>query len=504
MRTDLTYLRLGNEHHHNDLDKTKKTGLDVTAARYSSTRLDNYGCHPIQSLPVELISEIFVHCLPAKAQEQQHLHTLTAPLLLTRVCGTWRAIALRTPELWSSVFFEHCNIPAGLLPSKVQMLEYWLARGAAHPLTLRLHYRQPCALLVPLLSAQSTRWEDVDLFLHPATLAAFNNSSLASAERLQLPVLRRLSFGCCPLRPLRDADAPLHITAFSDAPQLADVSLLQLPPSAVTLPWAQLTRFYCQAASPPDVLGVLQLAPALQHLRLDLQHATPLASDVEPCVHTSLLSLTLHAHPAAPISIPALLAPLTLPFLHTLALPPISADDIGALTAFAARSHLGCSLRRLSLPLAPLGPGALRAVLRPLRALEKLELRYPGEAALLDVLHMLSGSSTKQDGDAEDELPALRTLSIDSLRTGAGVPIPIPYCALLAALQARSVRGPTGSVQRLDSFVLTVNAAVLTTTTDPDLVYVRALRALKARGGMDVDIAVGGKGVTSRAFFTTS
>ncbi|KAJ7135511.1 hypothetical protein C8R46DRAFT_969832, partial [Mycena filopes] len=205
MRTDLTYLRLGNEHHHNDLDKTKKTGLDVTAARYStSTRLDNnYGCHPIQSLPVELISEIFVHCLPAKVQEQ-HLHTLTAPLVLTRVCGTWRAIALRTPELWCSVFFEHCNIPAPLLPSKVQMLEYWLARGAAHPLTMHLHYRQPCALLVPLLSAQSTRWEDVDLFLHPSTLAAF------SSAELQLPVLRRLSFGCLPLR---DADAaPLHIT----------------------------------------------------------------------------------------------------------------------------------------------------------------------------------------------------------------------------------------------------------------------------------------------------
>ncbi|KAF8207694.1 hypothetical protein K438DRAFT_1521965, partial [Mycena galopus ATCC 62051] len=52
--------------------------------------------HPILDLPPELISLIFVHCLPSFAE----LHPSKAPLLLAHICGAWRALALRTPELW--------------------------------------------------------------------------------------------------------------------------------------------------------------------------------------------------------------------------------------------------------------------------------------------------------------------------------------------------------------------------------------------------------------------
>ncbi|KII85672.1 hypothetical protein PLICRDRAFT_116328, partial [Plicaturopsis crispa FD-325 SS-3] len=52
---------------------------------------------PCRRLPAELLSEIFSFCLPAAKVVPQ---PDKAPLLLTRVCRKWRAIALSTPALW--------------------------------------------------------------------------------------------------------------------------------------------------------------------------------------------------------------------------------------------------------------------------------------------------------------------------------------------------------------------------------------------------------------------
>ncbi|KAJ7050822.1 hypothetical protein C8F01DRAFT_1177635 [Mycena amicta] len=124
--------------------------------------------HPIHTLPAELLSHIFVLCLPRtqNATGLRHVSRHRAPLLLTRVCGLWRAVALGTPELWSELFIQ---------PSPhVEMLEFWLGHGAEHPLSLYLHYRQPMAGMgmgmLSLLTASAGRWRDVDLFLHPSTL----------------------------------------------------------------------------------------------------------------------------------------------------------------------------------------------------------------------------------------------------------------------------------------------------------------------------------------------
>jgi hypothetical protein len=50
----------------------------------------NSTIHPIFSLAPELISLIFVHCLPSLALGQQ-VHHSKAPILLTHICGAWRA-----------------------------------------------------------------------------------------------------------------------------------------------------------------------------------------------------------------------------------------------------------------------------------------------------------------------------------------------------------------------------------------------------------------------------
>ncbi|KAJ6566244.1 hypothetical protein B0H19DRAFT_870849, partial [Mycena capillaripes] len=53
---------------------------------------------PALSLPYELISEIFIICLPLHRRVRPSRKC--APLLLAQICGHWRSIAIATPELW--------------------------------------------------------------------------------------------------------------------------------------------------------------------------------------------------------------------------------------------------------------------------------------------------------------------------------------------------------------------------------------------------------------------
>ncbi|KAJ7347377.1 hypothetical protein DFH08DRAFT_159964 [Mycena albidolilacea] len=429
--------------------------------------------HPILSLAPELISLIFVHCLPSLALGQQELHPSKAPILLTHICGAWRALALRTPALWASVAFQlfhRLSSAANPQPLELQFckLAWWLAQGASHPLTLFLHCRQQHPDIVPLLVGHAARWADVDLFLHPTTLAAF-----ASGLELEVPLLRRLSLGCSP------GTLPHITTLFATAPRLTDVSLLKLPLAAVKLPWCQLAHFYASCAEVNDVVRVLRLAPALQRLQLDFQHWPPLPSltpppdaeteskgsdvDVESDItHDSLTSLTLHTHPASPVPLPLLLGLLTLPSLASLTLPPLGPADIHAFAAFALRSRLSHTLRELTLALAPLPCGAILDILAPLLSLQKLELRFPGEVVLGDVLRALTlagtegaeagegvsdgadpsadavaGTESEGETDEDEEplrapfLPSLQHLYVDCFRGT------VPYTALRAALEAR-------------------------------------------------------------------
>ncbi|KAG2037881.1 hypothetical protein BDR03DRAFT_831810, partial [Suillus americanus] len=57
---------------------------------------------PLWRLPTEILSQIFCHCLPQipEPHELQPPSTLTAPMLLTKICRQWREIAVGMPNLW--------------------------------------------------------------------------------------------------------------------------------------------------------------------------------------------------------------------------------------------------------------------------------------------------------------------------------------------------------------------------------------------------------------------
>jgi hypothetical protein len=59
---------------------------------------------PALELPFELISRIFILCLPLRRRVRPHRNR--APLNLAGICSQWRAVAIATPQLWTSIYLN--------------------------------------------------------------------------------------------------------------------------------------------------------------------------------------------------------------------------------------------------------------------------------------------------------------------------------------------------------------------------------------------------------------
>ncbi|TDL17660.1 hypothetical protein BD410DRAFT_901335 [Rickenella mellea] len=100
---------------------------------------------PFHSVPIEIISEIFLRCLPV--DELPRSSPETAPTSLTHVCRSWRKIAIGTPSLW-------CRIQVGVEDSDdypprhanprpsfdTRVLECWAGRSRSMPLSIHVGY----------------------------------------------------------------------------------------------------------------------------------------------------------------------------------------------------------------------------------------------------------------------------------------------------------------------------------------------------------------------------
>ncbi|KZT23115.1 hypothetical protein NEOLEDRAFT_1096547 [Neolentinus lepideus HHB14362 ss-1] len=99
---------------------------------------------PLQRIPVELLSEIFISCLDTKFARPD---LCEPPLLLTLVCGRWRRCATNTARLWSSLmvgdgsYWANVNDPDARvkrLLSQVAIMKTWFGRSGTLPLSLSI------------------------------------------------------------------------------------------------------------------------------------------------------------------------------------------------------------------------------------------------------------------------------------------------------------------------------------------------------------------------------
>ncbi|KAJ7098247.1 hypothetical protein C8R44DRAFT_811150 [Mycena epipterygia] len=221
-------------------------------------------------------------CSAAHARRLRMLPSL-APLMLLGVCRAWRTLALSVPALWDTITEVEFQIPKTM----DDFITTWFSRAGARPLSLSVIYTgdPDSHHLYSVMKRHASRLQSLDLWIdgHPY-------SHLADIG--PFPILRDLS-----LVSLGDALEPngTPVPAFSDAPLLQHLSLESLAPSALSMPWSQLTKFSASLVSLQECLGVLRSATFLCEFR---RFASPeeesIADTEQPFMcHSHLTSLKL-------------------------------------------------------------------------------------------------------------------------------------------------------------------------------------------------------------------
>ncbi|KAJ6598153.1 hypothetical protein DFH09DRAFT_1071199 [Mycena vulgaris] len=350
---------------------------------------------PIASLPVELLAYVFVlgtHGAPAPAPADDSgcppfdADSVKAPLIYGSVCRHWRAVALSTPALYTSL----CITPELLRPAPngsadaevldTRGIAAYLARSRACPLDI-------------LIDARDPDWD----FDDPATYTPwFTPAHMHTALSLLLPSLARWRT----LSILTDLPAPLHAAlrplaaaltlSAHGAPELTALRLMRCDAYAARGPAPDPAHVFLSASAPHSA-GVL--FPSLRHLTLlGVPTAWPaLASALLPT--SALRTLELAYLPAAAQPSPAQLAALL-----------ARAPGLVALTLNGAGPSSPSSL--LS-PSAFASPAAVDdAEPNPLPHLTALTLGYTSPRAGLAVLGLLCAPHLErlvlEDAGAED------------------------------------------------------------------------------------------------------
>ncbi|KAJ7597760.1 hypothetical protein C8J56DRAFT_920886 [Mycena floridula] len=263
-----------------ELSRLNALITDITRSR---DELNSYifGCNsilsPIRRLPPEMLQEIFMHCLPGSSTTS--VTSREAPLLLGRVCKTWREISISTPTLWSDI---KISLPKDSCQREAEqtrdIVEQWIGRSGSTPLSISLassaqistSSQHAIELILDLLVQSSARWRILDIRLPSTSLVA-----LESVCRNQVPLLERLRI----------------MSADSDPPNLAPVPFLDLlhaPKLVHYAGWMVSSQETCVQITDLDLTGfpgrhglgipaeaalrTLRLCPNLADCRLHICH----------------------------------------------------------------------------------------------------------------------------------------------------------------------------------------------------------------------------------------
>lgn len=126
-------------------------------------------------IPPEILSEIFLYSLSPIKEESRpdrtwFLQPQFLPILLTRVCRHWRAVAHSTPRLWSDLSrLPRVPQKTSLHDSFFASVQAWLTYGGTQPLIIRVsgdRRADVIARYISVLCTHSERWDDAAFIVH--------------------------------------------------------------------------------------------------------------------------------------------------------------------------------------------------------------------------------------------------------------------------------------------------------------------------------------------------
>ncbi|KAJ7037459.1 hypothetical protein C8F04DRAFT_1393670 [Mycena alexandri] len=226
---------------------------------------------PFRRLPLDIIQEIFIACLPT--HRNCVMSAVEAPVLLGRICSLWRTVSLSTPRLWARLHIAEPKQPGQTPTYEAQYAQQvantiaWLGRSGVYPLSISLEGSQypPSSVagsvspFVEVILSHVSRWQHIAITassLALDTVFSLTDNDVPMLETLEIEQIHgRPSLQNVSLRLLRGPKISSLALATSD------ISLLALP-----LRWENLTslRLANQRAGP--LLPPLTSEAALQIL----------------------------------------------------------------------------------------------------------------------------------------------------------------------------------------------------------------------------------------------
>ncbi|KAJ6493266.1 hypothetical protein C8R45DRAFT_989253 [Mycena sanguinolenta] len=216
---------------------------------------------PVRRLPDDIMQEIFLAARPS--DRNPAMTSDEAPLLLCRICKSWRTIALTTPSLWSSL---HIVVPSlSALPQLTEKATTWLGRSGVVPLDISLLYSRTSDVhrdispLTSILLGVSRRWQNMEL-------ALTDGRAFASLTADDVPLLQKFKFHDAADN-VRRTTAPL---TFLGAPSLRSLecrSVHYILDSPIS--WGTLTQLVSEyLLSYHDAFRILNQCPLLETCEL--------------------------------------------------------------------------------------------------------------------------------------------------------------------------------------------------------------------------------------------
>ncbi|KAK7006408.1 hypothetical protein R3P38DRAFT_3282712 [Favolaschia claudopus] len=297
--------------------------------------------HP-RRLPPEILEEIFIQCLPTGTRRSA-MSATEAPLLLGRICSSWRSIAFGMPRLWTSL-----HIPLDFFAfneSKETALMNWLERSLPLPLSLsatmtdvRTHASEHRRLVQNLFQS-SARFGSLRLMgISAEEFARISESSAPLLEHIEIVFSTPLSDVSGPtllsstlLRTMKhsriviEAPNPMKLVDTEGLPWILD--------HTETLTWNHITHLTLvpssgsgwqrEDVSPRIAHRLISGCPNLLHLELPLEHRHWDDAAWAPTgrLVTPLESLIIRDPPIAIPCFATLLQRLEMPHLRVLDLP---------------------------------------------------------------------------------------------------------------------------------------------------------------------------------------
>ncbi|KAJ7506609.1 hypothetical protein B0H11DRAFT_237058 [Mycena galericulata] len=291
--------------------------------------------YPVLTLPPEITSEIFIHCLPDEPERPRKSH---APLLFFAVCKAWKTIALSVPDLWTTLYLDVDRLRVRMPNPDTRsqsIIRSWFDRAGNLPLTLILcgwvaetFVEDNC--VNEIIHYYASRWRRLDLRMEEEDFSAVDESG-------SFPLLQELTIG--PRRFHFHDQVMIRAGVFKEMPMLRRITLMEgVVPPFIAISWQHLTVFHGGMLSLSACLAVLHLSPLLTHCTFAARQ-THAPYDGGVLSHPSLLFLSLKGS-RIEVCTAAIFQYITLPSLHTLRITGVihDLDNGNSFQSFISRS----------------------------------------------------------------------------------------------------------------------------------------------------------------------